>query len=46
VRRGEVGPFGAGTDRWTDAEFLPQRADGEHDAEFKHALDIDRGDGM
>jgi len=44
VRRGEIGPFGAGTDRGTDAEFFPQRADGEHDAEFKHALDIDLGD--
>ena len=27
-----------------DAEFLPQRAGGEHDAEFEHPLDLDLRD--
>ena len=44
VRRGQIGPFGAGADRSADAEFLPQRAGGEHDAEFEHPLDLDLGD--
>jgi hypothetical protein len=44
VGRGEIGPFGAGADRRTDAELLPQRAGGEHDAEFEHPLDLDLRD--
>ena len=28
----------------TDAEFLPQRAGGEHHAQFEHPLDLDLGD--
>ena len=44
VRRGESGARGAGTDRSTDAEFLPQSAGGKHDAEFEHPLDVDLRD--
>ena len=44
VRRGQLGPFGASADGRADAEFLPQRAGGEHDAEFEHPLDLDVGD--
>jgi len=44
VGRGKIGPLGAGADRRTDAEFLPHRAGGEHDAEFEHPLDLDLRD--
>jgi len=44
VRRAQAGLCQAGADGFADAEFLPQSAGGQHDAEFEDGIDLDVGE--
>ena len=45
MRRGQLGAVHAGTDGPADAEFLPQGAGDQHDAEVEDGVDLDLRDG-